>query len=465
MGITHTDKTISESRIACDGTLNVTLSITAQPDAAPCPADIALVLDRSGSMAGAPMTHLQAGAKDFIDMVLTRTAASQAAAGSRIGIVSFDGTALADVPLTDDCAALQEAVDALRAQGSTNHADAFLAAGELLGDTARKRVLVIFTDGETTVGADPAPLAQRLRESGVEIYCVGLVGRTGLDESTLRAWANEPAGRYVVTRDSAEQLEDAFHCLADVIAAPGASDIHLRDFVSDDFTILDFEPPALGEAELEDAQSIHWHIASLGALEPQTACLTFQAQHTAPTGGVKQVNRRLEFSDAAGETPAFPSPTVTVACGGDGTDGDCGCGGEDGGCTVFTPDRPHVVDVYAGPCEDSIFCRAGGVTLAQQGRILQVDFTLRGVCPQQQTCVGVIVTELTESGAEEARGFKSLVIPAPGGETCQDVHVMCVSFVLPDGPGGCRAGRHLRVRILANPMGCAWNGCGTIPIV
>lgn len=257
MGITHTDKTISESRIACDGTLNVTLSITAQPDAAPCPADIALVLDRSGSMAGAPMTHLQAGAKDFIDMVLTRTAASQAAAGSRIGIVSFDGTALADVPLTDDCAALQEAVDALRAQGSTNHADAFLAAGELLGDTTRKRVLVIFTDGETTVGADPAPLAQRLRESGVEIYCVGLVGRTGLDESTLRAWANEPAGRYVVTRDSAEQLEDAFHCLADVIAAPGASDIHLRDFVSDDFTILDFEPPALGEAELEDARSIH----------------------------------------------------------------------------------------------------------------------------------------------------------------------------------------------------------------
>ena len=50
MGITHVDKILSEERIDCDGILNVTLSVTAQPDVVNNPVDIALVLDRSGSM-------------------------------------------------------------------------------------------------------------------------------------------------------------------------------------------------------------------------------------------------------------------------------------------------------------------------------------------------------------------------------------------------------------------------------
>ena len=69
---------------------------------------------------------------------------------------------------------LKQAVDALQAQGNTNHADAFTQAGTLFGATMRKKVLVIFTDGETTVGPDPAPIAAALRDDDVEIYCIGL---------------------------------------------------------------------------------------------------------------------------------------------------------------------------------------------------------------------------------------------------------------------------------------------------
>ena len=176
MAITSTDKTLSETRISTDGTLEVTLSVSARPDASGEPVDVALVLDRSGSMAGAPLDHLKAGAKDFIDLVLTRGTAD-AAQGSRVGMVSFAGTASADVALTDDRAALRAAVDALTAQGSTNHADAFSAGGALLDAAGRRRILVIFTDGETTVGPEPTPVAEALRKGGVEIYCVGLVGR------------------------------------------------------------------------------------------------------------------------------------------------------------------------------------------------------------------------------------------------------------------------------------------------
>lgn len=54
MGITNSNKTVSVDRIDCEGTLRVTLALTAAPDIITNPTDIALVLDRSGSMAGTP---------------------------------------------------------------------------------------------------------------------------------------------------------------------------------------------------------------------------------------------------------------------------------------------------------------------------------------------------------------------------------------------------------------------------
>lgn len=445
MAITHTDKTVSEQKIGCDGTFDITLSITAEPDGACGSADVVLVLDRSGSMSGAPMEHLKAGAKEFISRVLS----GGAAGGSRIGIVSFDGTASTNVTLTGDTAVLRQAVDALTAQGSTNHSDAFSAAGALLKDPARRRVLVIFTDGETTVGGDPAPVARALREKGIEIYCVGLVGRTGLDEKTLCSWGSTPSDRHVVATARAEELEKAFCVLADLIASPGASEIHLRDTVNNDFAILGFETPNLGTATVENDQNIHWYIPSMATSSPETATLTFHVQHVGAAGGTKPVNRSIEFQDAAGSDPTFPSPSITVECG-----------------SVITPSCPHTVDVYAPPCADSVFCDAGDISLSDEGRILQVDFTLKGVCPHRRTCVGIIVSELMAGGTEESRGFKTLIVPAHDGQTCRDIHVMCVSFVLPAPESNCGTctGRHLRVRILANSMDYTWNGCGTIPI-
>ena len=49
MGITNSNKVINMERIDCDGSLKVTLALTAAPDIVTNPTDIALVLDRSGS--------------------------------------------------------------------------------------------------------------------------------------------------------------------------------------------------------------------------------------------------------------------------------------------------------------------------------------------------------------------------------------------------------------------------------
>ena len=131
MGITNSNKVISANRIDCDGSLKVTLAITAAPDIIANPTDIALVLDRSGSMAGEPLASMKAGAKTFIDIIAEATggtASGQIGSGSHIGIVSFSGTAADDTQLITSVSALKDAVGALTAGGSTNHADAFSKA-------------------------------------------------------------------------------------------------------------------------------------------------------------------------------------------------------------------------------------------------------------------------------------------------------------------------------------------------
>ena len=88
MGITNSNKLVSADRIDCDGSLRVTLALTAAPDIVTNPTDIALVLDRSGSMTGEPMANMKLGAKTFIDIISEATGGSadgQIGSGSRIG--------------------------------------------------------------------------------------------------------------------------------------------------------------------------------------------------------------------------------------------------------------------------------------------------------------------------------------------------------------------------------------------
>ena len=53
MGLTASNKLVNVQEIGCDGTVQVTLALTAAPEIISNPTDIALVLDRSGSMTAA----------------------------------------------------------------------------------------------------------------------------------------------------------------------------------------------------------------------------------------------------------------------------------------------------------------------------------------------------------------------------------------------------------------------------
>ena len=63
--------------------------------------------------------------------------------------------------------------------------------------SANAKVIVMFTDGKTTAGAPPAPVAAAARAAGVIIYCIGLIGADGIDVSVLNDWATDPDASHV----------------------------------------------------------------------------------------------------------------------------------------------------------------------------------------------------------------------------------------------------------------------------
>ena len=155
MGITNTSKQISRHHIDCDETFDVTLALSAAPDLQNNPADIVLILDRSGSMSGTPLADMKEGVGVFIDLIdqaSDGTQNGQIGSGSHIGIVSFSDQASFDMPLSTSAADLKSAAGGLSASGSTNHAAAFLKAKELFDpDSSNEKVIVMFTEDRKSV--------------------------------------------------------------------------------------------------------------------------------------------------------------------------------------------------------------------------------------------------------------------------------------------------------------------------
>lgn len=454
MGITNSNKQTDAHQIGCDGTLKVTLALSAAPDIVSNPTDIVLVLDRSGSMAGSPLANMKAGANTFIDIIDEATDSSRdgvIGSGSRIGIVSFSSAATADTQLITSVADLKTAVDTLTAGGSTNHADAFTEAVGLFDSmSSNTKVIVMFTDGQTTSGSPPAPVAAAARAAGIIIYCIGLIGADGIDVSVLNDWATDPDASHVAVTPDDSDLEDLFADLAANISKPGATGIVINEVISPDFSIMSIIPPTKGTAMAVNTTALEWKIPELGVSGNEGATLEFYIRHISQSSGTKQVNQSIHYSDMEGNLVTFPDPSVKVDCG-----------------IIITPEPcPEPFDFTVDGCDDFVTVNLGDTYLESTGRIVELSLTLKDVCPGRRTALAVILSEVDCNGSEHPRGLKTVTIPAHSYPSCRDVLVKCIRFVLPDDlsvscsqGGGMCGTRNLKARVIAHTIDTCYKCC------
>ncbi len=107
----------------------------------------------------------------------------------------------------------------------------------------------------------------------------------------------------------------------------------------------------------------------------------------------------------------------------------CGCA--DNGFQSPVVDGTHI---YYEPCDG--FKEISVTGFCQQetapGRVLDVNATLVGVCPGRRSALGLALSEVDENGAEYARGFQAVTVPAHNGTCNQDIQVDTVRFILPE---------------------------------
>jgi tight adherence protein B len=103
---------------------------------------VVLVLDTSGSMAGAPLVAARASATRYVEQV---------PADVELGLVSAGAPAVVVLPPTRDRAAASQAIAGLSARGETALYDGVRAAAELIskGDWGQRRIVAL-SDGADT---------------------------------------------------------------------------------------------------------------------------------------------------------------------------------------------------------------------------------------------------------------------------------------------------------------------------
>jgi Ca-activated chloride channel homolog len=181
-----------------------------------------ICIDTSGSMRSTDVDPTReeaakAAARAFI---------GQTPVGTKIGIISFSGSASMVQPLSADRDAVSQALDDIPLpDGATAIGDALRLAAQNLPERGH-RVVILITDGVNNAGVDPSEVAQWLGAHHIPVYTIGIGTPNGgiipgtneeatIDEDALRSYAELSGGAYA-RAESATELRDALVALGHV---------------------------------------------------------------------------------------------------------------------------------------------------------------------------------------------------------------------------------------------------------
>ena len=173
--------------------------------------DVVLVIDRSGSMSGSPISNAKNSAKQFIALMED---------GDKAGVVSFDTYARYDYQLTtltkeekvkED---IQKKIDSIYVSGATAIGRGLrYALDDLLnyGDPNDSWAIVLLSDGYHNSGEHPDKVIPSIKDNNIPVYTIGL---GFVDEALMKRISEQTGGEYYPT-----PTEKDLHQIYEKIAA------------------------------------------------------------------------------------------------------------------------------------------------------------------------------------------------------------------------------------------------------
>ncbi|MFP4529588.1 MAG: VWA domain-containing protein, partial [Candidatus Kapaibacterium sp.] len=192
--------TIDDLRLYEDGVEQGILSISCENPRSPRRLSTVLTIDISGSMNNGGLNMAKTAAKKWIEMLNTDS--------SECAITSFAQEGFINQSFTQNKDLLNEAIDALSAEGGTNHnAGLIFDKGAIpLCEQARyHRIVVFLTDGEGTLNLTRAQ--DMAHQNSVTIYCVNVGMKCPAD---LRQLSLNTGGQYYEYITSVDQLIESY---------------------------------------------------------------------------------------------------------------------------------------------------------------------------------------------------------------------------------------------------------------
>lgn len=169
-------------------------------------ADLAVLLDTSGSMGGTPIV---AAVNAYLTLVKELVDLQQ----NRVALLTYDNYTQVKVPLTHSLSDLVSAANIHCPSGGTMIEPALEAVSDLFTDDDFRKFIIVITDGRFLDDLPPAQhLAAQLKNQGITIICIG--AGDFVDRAMLKRYASPD---FVYTIESMGELADTFKTISERI--------------------------------------------------------------------------------------------------------------------------------------------------------------------------------------------------------------------------------------------------------